>query len=552
MLRQARLTTLCLACASTLAFGSMTPAIASTQSTLPDIGSSAAQVISPEQQQEYGEWTLHEMRRLGMVLDDPLLEDWLQNVGDRLGANSNNPKQAFHFFVVRSRDINAFATLGGYVAVNAGLILATTNEDELAAVMSHEIAHVTQNHVIRAVEAQKRDTLPIALAMLAAVIITSKSNTTSAGNAAEAAIAAGTGLMQQLQINFTRDNETEADHFGIQTLAKSGYDPLAMASFFSRLQAAYRSNEGYGPYKTPDYLQDHPVTSTRISDALDRAHQITSKPALALPARIAGAPDDLMLPAALQARSNASGPARQHGRDFGWAHERLRVLSAESSGAAIAEYQKLRAGTPNEYGDPQRYGLALAMIEHGQGSEALIALQALSERHPDAYWIDLAMAYAQFTGAHPQVAQDTYERILHRAPGNRAVILSYARTLGEIGTAEAGRRAQTVMRPLANDAENDPEFQQAYGRACELAGDVGRAGESYAAAAYLNGRAEDALNQLEALKRRDDIDYYQRARIDALIAQITPTVLELRKQGVHAGDADRKEQRQFAPESALR
>jgi predicted Zn-dependent protease len=452
--------------------------------------------------------------------------------------------------VVRSRDINAFATLGGYVAVNAGLILATTSEDEVAAVMSHEIAHVTQNHVIRAVEVQKRDTLPIALAMIAAVIATSKSNSSSADNAAQAAVIAGTGLMQQLQINFTRDNETEADHFGIQTLARSGYDPLAMASFFSRLQAAYRSNEGYGPYKTPDFLQDHPVTSTRISDALDRARLIKSKPELALPAHIAGAPDDLLLPATLQAPATASVRIRQQGRDFGWAQERLRVLSAESSGAAIAEYQKLRTGNPQTYGDAQRYGLALALIEHGQAGEALTSLQALSERHPDAYWIDLAIAYSQFLSGHRQVAQETYERILHQLPGNRAVILSYAKTLGEIGTAEAGRRAQVVLRVLATADEDDPEFQQTYGRACELAGDTGRAGESYAAAAFLNGRAEDALNQLEALKRRDDIDYYQRARIDALIAQITPVVLELRKQGVHAGDVDRKQQ-QFSPGSAL-
>ena len=97
--------------------GCMTPAFAANESTLPDIGSSAAQVISPEQQSEYGEMTFRELRRLGYVLDDPLLEGWLQSVGDRLGAYSNRPSQNFHFFVVRSRDINAFATLGGYVAV---------------------------------------------------------------------------------------------------------------------------------------------------------------------------------------------------------------------------------------------------------------------------------------------------------------------------------------------------------------------------------------------------------------------------------------------------
>ncbi len=534
----------------TFALGCMTPAFATTESTLPDIGSSAAQVISPEQQNEYGEWTFRELRRLGYVLADPLLEDWLQGVGDRLAANSTKPSQVFHFFMLRSRDINAFATLGGYVAVNAGLVLTTTSEDEVAGVMAHEITHVTQNHVLRAVEAQKHETLPIALAMLAAIVVASRNNSPSGDNATQAAIASGLGLMAQQQISFTRDNETEADHFGIQTMARAGYDPLAMASFFSRMQAAYRSNEGYGPYKAPDFLQDHPVTSTRISDAYERARQFKNKPVNPLPASLDATPGSMLLPANLSARAGTAAVVSQRGRDFGWAQERLRVLSGESSGAAIAEYHKMRSGHPEAFGDAQRYGLALALVQHGDTGAALADLQALSQRHPDAYWIDLAIADAQSLAGHRQASQETYDRVLQQMPGNRAVILSYATTLGQMGTAEAGRRAQSVLRPLMADGGYDPEFQQIFGRASELAGDTGRAGEAYAVAAYLNGRAEDALNQLDALKRRDDLDYYQRARIDARIAEITPVVLEMRKQHIHADDADRKQQ-QFAPQTAL-
>ena len=536
MLRHAPLTALIV-----LALGLATPAFARDGTALPDIGSSAGQVISPEDQQQYGELEFRELRRLGYVLDDPLLEDWLQDVGNRLVANSNKPSLKFHFFLVRSREINAFATLGGYVAVNAGLILTTTSEDELAGVMSHEIAHVTQDHVLRAVEAQKRDTLPIALGMLAAILVSSRSSSNSSTNATEAAIAAGTGLLAQQQINFTRDNETEADHFGIQTMARAGYDPLAMASFFNRLQAAYRNDEGYGPYKAPEFLIDHPVATTRISDALDRARQIRNKPDDNVPIGIAVAPSSLLLPANLSVRAAESAANAQRGRDFGWAQERLRVLTAESSGAAITEYARLRAGNPSAFGDAQRYGLDLARMSHGEPEAALHDLQALSATHPDAYWLDLAIAKAESLGGHRQEALDHYERILRKWPRNRAVILSYATTLGEIGTADAGRRAQGVLRPLTTEAEDDPEFQQTFARACELAGDTGRAGEAYATAAYLNGRAEDALNQLEALKRRSDIDYYQRARIDALIAQITPTVLELRKDHVHPEDADRQQ-----------
>jgi predicted Zn-dependent protease len=548
MLRCTPLTTLLLTCATTLAIGLGTPAFAAGEATLPDIGSSAGQIISPEEQREYGEETFRELRREGFILDDPLLEGWLQGIGNNLAANSNRPSQDFHFFVVRSREINAFATLGGYVAVNAGLIVATTSEDELAAVMAHEISHVTQNHVLRAVEVEKRDTVPIALAMLAAVIASSRSSSNSAGNATEAALASGLGLMAQQQITFTRENEAEADHFGIQTLARAGYDPLAMASFFGRMQAANRSNEGYGPYQVPDFLQDHPVDSVRISDALARARQIKSQPHTATTG-VDDAPDSLLLPANLSAGNVANAVIVQHGKDFGWAQERLRVFSAESSSVAIAEYGKMRRAHPQAFGDAQRYGLALAMMDHGEAGAALPELQALSQRHPDAYWLDLAVAKSQFLAGRREAALESYERVLERLPGNRAVILSYAATLGEIGTADAGRRAQAVLRPLMPDGTDDPEFQQTFARASELAGDTGRASEAYAEAAFLNGRAEDALNQLEALKRRDDIDYYERARIEARIAVMTPVVLEMRKHGVRPGDADKQ---QFAPQPALR
>ncbi|HEY2345891.1 MAG TPA: M48 family metalloprotease [Xanthomonadaceae bacterium] len=543
MPRHSSLIALILAGVCTLATGCIEPAWAQNgEASLPDIGSSAGRVITPEEQREYGEMTFRELRKEGLVLEDPLLEDWIQGIGDHLGAYSNKPSQDFHVFVVKSRDVNAFATLGGYVAVNAGLILLTTSEDELAGVMSHEFAHVTQNHVLRAYEAQKQATIPIVLAMLAAVALSSHSSSESAGNATEAAMASGLGLIAQTQINFTRDNETEADHFGIQTLARAGYDPLAMASFFGRMQAAYRSDENYGPYKTPDFLMDHPVTTERISDALDRARQIKSKPQTTVTADATNAPASLLLPSGFGDHSIKAAATPELGRDFGWARERLRVFSAESSGAAIAEYQRLRNADPKSFGDAQHYGLAIAMIEHGEAGAALPELKALSERHPDAYWLDLAVARAQFASGQRAVALATYDHVLAKMPGNRAVILSYADTLGQIGTADSGRRAQVILRPLLDASGDDPEFQQTFARACELAGDTGRAGESYAVAAFLNGRAEDALNQLEALKRRDDLGYYERARVEARIEEFKPVVLEMHKQGVHAGDADKRQQ----------
>ena len=119
------------------------------ETLLPELGSSAGDLITPEQEQQYGSYTLYQLRQKNYILDDPLLDVWLQTLGHRLGASSDNPKQPFTFFMVRDRQINAFATLGGYIGINAGLILVAKSEDEVAGVLSHEISHVTQKHVLR-------------------------------------------------------------------------------------------------------------------------------------------------------------------------------------------------------------------------------------------------------------------------------------------------------------------------------------------------------------------------------------------------------------------
>ena len=118
--------------------------------------------------------------------------------------------------------------------------------------------------------------------------------------------------------------------------------------------------------------------------------------------------------------------------------------------------------------------------------------------------------------------------------------LTYAQMLNEQGDREAGQRAQSVLRPLLGRSADDPVFQQNFARSNELAGDLARAGEAYAEAAFLNGRPEQALIQLQTLKKRDDLDYYARARIDSRIAALTPQVLELRRLGVRDPDVDRR------------
>jgi len=500
---------------------------------LPDIGSSAAEMIDPATQAEYGAYLLYELRRLGLVVDDPLVDDWLQGMGYRVAASSDDPAHGFTFFMLREREINAFATLGGYVGMNAGLVLTAEDEAEVAGVMAHEVAHVTQRHVLRAYERATKDQVPILLAMLGAIAASqavgdSGGRDNSSGNAGMAAVAGAMALMQQRQIDYTRSNESEADRIGIQTLARAGYDPDGMADFFERMQRANRGNSG--GYQVPEYLRTHPVTTTRISETRQRAERLKAE-APGAGARV-NAPSTLLLPGDLSL-AGGDGAVPDRVDAFPWARERLRVLSASSARAAVNEYQAMtRAPGGGRLDDPRRYGLALAQMRDGQVDAAERGLADLPARHPRDLWLELAQAEAAALARRDALANERFESLLRRHPGSRPVRLAYAQALVERATAEAGRRAQDVLRPLLAESGDDPLFQRHFARACELAGDEVRAGEAYAEAAYLNGRAVDALNQLDRLKQRDDLSYYQRARIEARMAAITPVVLEMRRQGM--------------------
>ena len=525
---QRRILPMALACG--LAF--TTGATVAQDTRLPDIGSSAGNVLSPAKQAEYGGMVLAQLRHEGYVLEDPLLDGWLRDVGQRLAGASDRPQQAFTFFLLRDRQINAFATLGGYIGVNAGLILSAEREDEMAGVLAHEIAHVTQQHVLRGAEKAQRDSLPILLAMLGAIVAAQQAGGNSSGDATSAAVMTGLGLLQQRQIDYTRDNEAEADRVGIRNLSRSGYDPEAMADFFQTLQSVVRMNQGDERARAPSYLQTHPVTLTRVSEARERAAKLEA-PTVAATTTAGNNP---LLPPGLSIATTTAGQRGQGATgDFGWARERLRVLSADTPAQAIREYQQMRARQPLD--DARRYGLAIAHQLAGQGQEALQELNPLAAAHPGNLWLQVAMAEAEARSGQLAQADRRLESLLARMPTHRALALSYARVLAERNTRDAGSRAVAVLRPLLATAGADPLFQQAYARANEIAGDDVRAGEAWAEAAFLGGRPEQALVQLNNLKKRATLDYYARSRIEARIAAITPTVLELRRQGIKDEEA---------------
>lgn len=466
---------------------------------LPDIGASADTLISPEQERRIGVSMMREFRAHNLVLDDPLFSDYLNGLGYRLVAQSERQAGDFTFFTVRTPDINAFAAPGGFIGVNTGLIHTADNESELAAVIGHEIAHVSQRHLVRAVESMQKVSLPILLGMLAAAIAAQSAGN---GDGTQAALIGGLGLMQQKSITFTRNNEYEADRVGIQTLHRAGYDPDAMANFFARMARAVRGTAEEGS----EFLRTHPVTVSRVTEAKNRAEAMR---ALEKPVIDQNALDD---------------------RRFLLMRERAWVLSSDHAQAQIPYYQGRLVLASDRERESLRYGLGLAQLASGKSDAARDTLGQLTRADPGNPLFELPLAEAERGAGHLDAALDRTQRLVRHYPGNRAVTLAYAAMLNATETRANGAKAADLLRGLIFAGDEDLAAQRAFARASELAGQELRALEAHAEVALLSGRPLDAMEQLQRLLKRPNLDYYQRARVEALVALITPYILEVERE----------------------
>src|SRR5271163_37112 len=237
---------------------------------LPDLGSPANAAVSIEEEYRAGLGYVNEIRNTGLILLDPETSQYAQEIGHSLSSHAEEGQHQFYYMVLRDPDVNAAAIPGGFVLINSGLILATRNENELAGVLAHETAHVTQRHIVRQIIDQGHEGLLASAAMLAAVLLGATAGRGSP-DAIEGAILAGQSAMIQHQINYTRSSESEADRIGITTMANAGYDPLGMASFFD-----YMGRSGPEPSRVNavQFLIDHPIFSDRVAEAQNRANQI--------------------------------------------------------------------------------------------------------------------------------------------------------------------------------------------------------------------------------------------------------------------------------------
>lgn len=479
---------LALTLAGCLLMASSLPVAAQAAPDLPDLGDSSGRILSSDREREYSEGLLRQLRNYEVSIEDAELVEYLETLAFRLVQASGRTETSFHFVLADIPVVNAFASPGGVVVAFSGLMLAADNESELAGVLAHEIAHVTQRHIARAMESSVEDALPILLGSLALALAAS-----GTGDGSQAAMVGGMALLQQRQINFTRDNESEADRVGIQTLAKAGFDPVGMADFFAKLGAIYRTQgEDY-----PEYLRTHPVTTTRIAEAKARADKLRTS------------------------TQNTS-------LEFALMRERLRVLSSRD----LPGLERYYRDTKRSHDIDRRalaYGLALAQSRTGDHNEARKGLQSLADGDPARLSYQLALAEVDRAERRFDQADQRYLTLLAERPSHRVIAIAYARSQIERDGADAGRRAVEVLRPLMNRFADDPQIQELYARANQNAGLPIRAAEAYAQAYFLRGKFEDAMRQLEQTATRPDLDYYERARIDAQIAAWKPVVLRERK-----------------------
>ena len=456
---------------------------------LPEIGDPSGNVLSPAAEKQLGQAFMRSIRAYQPVITDPLMSSYIESLGARLVRKSADPGRQFHFFLIHDNQINAFAGPGGYIGVYTGLFLATESESELASVVAHEIAHVTQNHLVRTFDAMQRLSLPMAALAVAALVLGAATDNTDAGLAAATGIQAG---MAQQQINFTRYHEEEADRLGIQNLAGADFDPHAMPVFFGRMGKATRL---YDDGTLPEFLRTHPVTSNRIADARGRADDYPYRQR----------PDSL---------------------EYHLVRAALRVSSFSSAKDAVTNFRKTLNGKRYRNEEAERYGYALALTANKQYGKAKKQLDILQRNRPEQLAYMIAQAKVLKESGQPDKGLQVLRDGLDLYPGNYALTLHYANALLDQG------KAAKALKLLEDQARGRPDDEQIYKLLARAAGESGSRslGHQYLSDYYyLSGQLEPAIQQLQIAMEDDTADYYQSAQMAARMNQLRGELAELRQ-----------------------
>ncbi|HEY6132132.1 MAG TPA: M48 family metalloprotease [Halioglobus sp.] len=445
---------------------------------LPNLGESSTSLFSSEYEYQLGRAWLRVFRSQVPTVDDPLLFDYLENLIYKLATHSQLEDRRIDLVIVDNPTINAFAVPGGVIGIHNGLLIWAETEDELATVLGHEIAHLSQRHFSRGVEFQKKMQPLTLAAMLASLVLMA----TTGGDTGMAAMSATQAAAQDTALRYSRGNEQEADRIGMQTIVDAGMDPHAAPAMFERMLQAtrYSSSE-----QIPEFLRSHPLSENRIADTRNRARRY---------------------------------PTKTREPDLEYQLIRARVITelTDTPEQAIARFRGELDGTPRSR-EASLYGLVLALTASGRADEASLELDRIWSNSPDRLEYIIADAEIDMVRNKPDQAAKKLARRLEVYPGNQPLTMSYATALmknQQPHIAEEILLAQSKRRP------NDPGLWYLLAEVQGLSGDIVGLHQSRAEYFILNGALDEAKKQLTYALRLTRNDFPNSARINQRLEDI--------------------------------
>ncbi|MCP1440116.1 putative Zn-dependent protease [Erwinia persicina] len=449
------------------------PARADISDTLPDIGTTAGNTLSVNQELAMGDFYVRQLRASAPLINDPLLNDYINQLGQRLVAHAWSVKTPFHFFLVSNDELNAFAFFGGNVVLHSALFRYTENESQLASVLAHEISHVTQRHLARAMEEQQRNA-PLTWVGALGSILLAMANP-QAGMAALSGTLAGA---QQGVISFTQQNEQEADRIGIQVLQRAGFDPQAMPNFLQKL-----SDQSRFASKPPEILLTHPLPDSRLADARNRANQM--KPVVV-----------------------------QSSQDFYMA--KVRVLGMYATGKnQLGDdlLETLSKGNTREQTAAQ-YGKAVQFLQAKSYDNARRIIAPLLAAQPNNVWYLDLMTDIDIGLKQPQRAIALLEKAKASSP---VVQLNLANAYVE---AKQPASASKILYRYTWTHKDDPNGWDLLAQASSAQGLTDEEEAARAESLALNGQLDQAIRSLSDASAAVPLGSLKQARYDARIDQL--------------------------------
>ncbi len=455
--------------------------LAANNIAIPSIGNETSTRFSAQEEQVLGETFMRRVRLELPVTDDPEISDYIQRLGFQLIANSEFQTRHFHFFVINQPSINAFAGPNGYIGINAGLILQSANEGEVASVVSHEISHVTQRHLERSFDKGEKLALPTAAAIIAALVLGSSNI-----NLAEAAILTTIAANYQSQLSYSRAHELEADHIGMQILTSSGFDPYSMPSFFEKLQKNNRLNEG----QSLEYLSTHPVTVKRISESRSRA-------------------------------SNYHYQAAPSSQEYHLTKAKLRVNTSDNTQQLQRHIEaELKEGSYT-HRIAQLYAYAWVLLTNQQYAKARETLEEILKTDRERIQYSILRAKIEIKDGQIEKGLDLFKDALSLNPGNPAIVLYYAEALISQRMPELAVSALSTIQ----NYDKTPTFFQLMAKA---EGDSGHPTASHQMLAeyyLMYEQITTAINHLKQALVQTDATERDKQTIKARIDEIKQTAI---------------------------